>query len=173
MTFTEEELATEVWKDVPGFERYKVSNLGQLYSKRGWFINPTLDSCGYPQVKLYTTPKIFKSFKVHKVVALAFLPNPDNLPFLNHMDGNKQNARLSNLERCTAQHNTIHAWKLGLCVAFRGENQPNSKLKDHDIPKIRELAASGVSAKDIGAAYGVTGTNIYYILRRATWSHIP
>ena len=108
----------EIWKDIEGFEGiYQISNKGNLKSfkknkngrilknknKKGWYLNIIL-----------TNKKKKKSIKIHKLVALAFIPNPNNYPVINHINGNKQDNRVENLEWCTQKQNIIHAKQKGL-----------------------------------------------------------
>jgi hypothetical protein len=119
----------EVWKDVVGYEgKYQVSNLGNVISLSR---EKVIGSGSYT-----TEQKVLKQFRrgngayycvnlysrnrskptyVHRMVAEAFIPNPDNKPFINHIDGNKLNNVVSNLEWCTIAENTRHAWEMGLC----------------------------------------------------------
>ena len=109
----------EIWKDIKGYEGlYQVSNLGNIktlqkeikckknsYLSKEKICKPSLDSSGYRQIVL-TKNKIRKSFKVHRLVAQAFIPNPNNLPQINHKDENKQNNYIENLEWCTNLYNS-------------------------------------------------------------------
>ena len=106
----------EVWKDVVGFEGfYKVSNWGKVYNVSKEKIHLCHSSHGYPTVHL-TKGRGFKSIKrsVHRLVMLAFVPNPENKPQVNHIDGVKHNNHISNLEWATAQENIRHAYATGL-----------------------------------------------------------
>lgn len=109
MDFTKEELATEEWRDVAGYEGlYRVSNLGRIYSVRRNKFMSFYDHHGYKRLKIDKQGKE-KDFALHRLVAFAFLPNPDNLPFINHKDENKENNRVSNLEWCTAKYNSNYS----------------------------------------------------------------
>lgn len=98
----------EIWKDIEGFEgSYQVSNLGRVKSfHRGKWnnISPCESTKGYLQVFLHKNGKR-KRFFVHRLVAQAFIPNPDNLPQINHKDEDKANNMVDNLEWCTAEYN--------------------------------------------------------------------
>lgn len=90
---------------IPDFEDYLINRKGEVYSKKtNKFLKPWLDSKGYLQVQLFKNGNKY-SFKVHRLVAIVFLPNPNNLPEVNHKDENKQNPNLDNLEWCTVEYN--------------------------------------------------------------------
>lgn len=104
----------EEWKSIEGYEYYEVSNLGRV---RSWINNkwnkrntPKLLSLhrlskGYLGVSLCSAPNTSKTMKVHRLVAKAFIPNPSNLPIVNHKDEDKTNNCVSNLEWCTNNYN--------------------------------------------------------------------
>ena len=98
---------------IPGYDRYGVDVFGNVWSKRkdGWRkLKPCPDGRGYPKVKLGKYP----TFNVHKLIALVFFgPCPDGMT-INHIDGNKTNAALSNLEYISQSDNNKHAWRIGL-----------------------------------------------------------
>ena len=105
----------EIWKDVVGYEKlYQVSNNGKIKSYKrsgtnGKILNGEVDEWGYIRVTLSKNSKI-KKHKVHRLVAEAFILNPNNFLQVNHKDGNKQNNCVDNLEWCTASYNTKHSY---------------------------------------------------------------
>lgn len=117
----------EIWKDIPGYEGlYQVSNLGRVKSlgryvkkryglmwKKGKVLSAAKDNKGYLVVVLCDNTKR-QTFKVHRLVAMVFLENRNNKPQINHIDGNKQNNSVFNLEWCTQPENMTHAWNTGL-----------------------------------------------------------
>lgn len=99
----------EIWKNIPNYEnRYQVSNLGNvkslLKSSDGIILKPTINKHGYNTVCLRKDGK-GKTLLVHRLVALAFIPNPNNFNVVNHKDENRLNNCVSNLEWCTSQYN--------------------------------------------------------------------
>lgn len=96
----------EIWKKIDGFETYSVSNRGQVRNDVTGRILSLFDKHnGYKMTTLYNAGKSHK-FQVHRLVALAFIPNPGNLPQVNHINEIKTDNRVENLEWCTAQYNT-------------------------------------------------------------------
>lgn len=96
----------EIWKDIEGYEDlYQVSNRGKVRSlRRNIILRQGITSNGYKSVNLYKN-KGYKHFRIHRLVAEAFLPNPNNLPFVNHKDENKLNNCVENLEWCDGKYN--------------------------------------------------------------------
>ena len=122
----------EIWKDIPGYEgMYQVSNYGRVMSLRYHqtkfpkILKPNLTG-EYAYVNLSINNK-YHSIKIHRAVAICFIPNPENKPFVNHKDGNKFNNHVDNLEWVTAAENMAHAkYVLGINVlkgrSFGGSN---------------------------------------------------
>ena len=116
-------MLNEVYKDIVGFEGiYQVSNFGNVKNQHGKILKTYQINSGYLCLKLHATGKR-SSHLVHRLVATAFLDNPK--PEVNHIDGNKHNNTLTNLEWCTRSENTQHALKTGLMVY----NKPTAGLK--------------------------------------------
>ncbi|SCW95954.1 hypothetical protein [Ancylobacter rudongensis] len=115
-----------------------------------------------------------KSLLVNRVIALAFLPNPFNLPQVNHIDGNKENNALRNpdgtmqLEWSSGSDNEKHAHRTGL-KSGRGSSNANAKLAPHQVLEIR----SSIDPVDVlMRRYGVSRSTLNNILKRKTWTHI-
>lgn len=117
------------WQAIPGYEGlYEISNLGEVFSlgrlacyssshsirKPAKLLKYSIDEDGYFSVGLSDKLGQSRQFRVNRLVAMAFLPNPNNLSVVNHKDGNKQNNRVENLEWCTVKHNTFEAYRMGL-----------------------------------------------------------
>lgn len=97
------------FKPIPNFEKYYANECGiVINSESGNVLTHSINNSGYAHVALYDGGKYhFKS--VHRIVAELFIPNPDNYPVINHIDGNKLNNSIDNLEWCTQLHNVTHA----------------------------------------------------------------
>lgn len=142
----------EIWKDIKGLEgSYQVSNLGrvkslarvikrsdnkiQTFKERILKVLP--DNNGYSRVSLPINGKQTK-VRIHRLVAKAFIDNPDNRLQVNHIDGNKSNNHITNLEWCTTKENVIHAYKIGL------KKPTNRKLTEEQILEIKNSSLKGV-----------------------------
>jgi len=124
----------EVWKDVVGYEGlYIVSNFGNVLGiKSNVTLKPSLNHKGYEQVVLSKQGKQ-KTVRVHRLVAQAFIPNLENKPQVNHIDCNKQNNCVTNLEWVTNSENQLHAWSNGLQKDVTGYNNPKArKINQYD-----------------------------------------
>ena len=111
---------------------------------------------GYLQVPLRVNG-IKKTVTVHKLIGLAFHPNPNNYPQINHKNGVKTDNRPQNLEWCTAKHNVQHAEKNGLRPhKDSGENNTRAALSNKQALKIRELVAKGIKQKKIAEMFGIS-----------------
>lgn len=159
------------WKDIQGYENfYQVNNSAQvrrLYKNRPFkILKPQINSNGYLQVSLCVNSKS-KSIKIHRLLAIAFIPNPNNLPCINHIDGNPLNNSLQNLEWCTIRHNVQHAYNIGLHKSSKKQKETASGLakerigdKNYNHKKIIDNITGNVfgsikeAAKSINMKYG-------------------
>lgn len=106
-------MMTEQFREIKGYENlYQVTSFGRIYCiKRKRFLKPYVTNKGYARVDLYIHGTR-KHQKVHRLVAQAFIPNPDNKPQINHIDFDKLNNHVENLEWCTNDENQVHAAKM-------------------------------------------------------------
>lgn len=122
----------EEWRDVVGYDgKYSVSNNGVVLSNYRFnfgrkienkiFLKPQINPQGYYMNVLYNGNPPHKHHTVHRLVATAFIPNPNNLPCINHLDGNKINNAVDNLEWCSYSRNNKHAYDIGLKTASNTE----------------------------------------------------
>ena len=118
----------------------EVSNFGEVKS-HGKIIKGEITSGGYCRVHISHKGVQYK-FLVHRLVAEAFILNPKRLPEVNHIDGNKQNNSVDNLEWCTRSQNTSHTFKTGL-RNYNGCKNPHSKLTQSDVETIRRIYVRG------------------------------
>lgn len=171
----------EEWRPVPGYEgRYEVSNEGRvrsfLFSRDGKLMKLAICNTGYFRVRLQF--KKTASF-VHRLVAQAFIPNPAQLPCVNHIDGNPLNNAVTNLEWITYSDNMRHSWrklqsyKNRVAVCPRGEGNPNAKLNTDQVREIRSTyAQGGTTHLALAKQFGVSKPVVTQIIARRTWTHV-
>jgi len=111
-------MSIERWKQIKDYPDYFVSSYGRIKSHR-WgnrkaVLKPMKHSNGYSCIYLYKDGEKRKSFKIHRLVAIAFIENKENKECVNHMDGNKKNNNVKNLEWATKSENLKHAYRKGL-----------------------------------------------------------
>lgn len=164
------------WKEIEGFEgRFSISDCGIIKNElTGKELKTTVTRKGYHQVstKPFGRNGKTKVFKIHREVALAFLPNPDGKPTVNHIDGDKDNNHISNLEWATVKENIQHAFDNNLSNN-KGNRNPASKIdiniaeqiKKEYIPKHREYGA-----RALGRKYGLCHQHISRIANGIYWS---
>jgi hypothetical protein len=177
----------EIWKDVVGYEGYyQVSSLGNIKGVDRW-VSKTVGSdiffkgkilrqnttrYGYMEIGLGKGKEGKKYFKVHRLVAEVFIPNPLNLPQVNHINGIKEDNRPENLEWCTAKYNMNHAVEIGLHSDGIGENNVSAVLTENQVREIRASKKYRGYMNDLAAKYGVHKSTISLIVRRIKWKHI-
>lgn len=175
----------ENWLDIEGYESYyQVSNFGRVRSldryinakngSKAFCAGRVLkqDSSGrYLRVCLMKSGKK-KNFMVHRLVAKAFVENPNNKTQINHKDGNRFNNKYDNLEWCTPSENVYHAYKTKLTSAYKGSAHPLSKLTENDVIEIRYLREKGLVYKEIAQRYNVALTTIYAVCSGQNWGHM-
>lgn len=169
----------EKWKKVKNYP-YKVSNCGRVKRNKiggnnthiGKILKPGIDGWGYLQVNLCKNGK-YRTIKIHKLVAQAFLgPCPKDKE-VNHKDGNKQNPHIDNLEYITGSDNMKHAYRLGLQKSKKGQDNPSAKLKKKDVLEIRKLyETEKYFQRELAMRFNVTILSISRIINNKTWSHI-
>ena len=122
----------EQWKPIDGYEDYLISNHGRVRSLKRHndrLMPLTKQRKGYYYVMLYRC-NVGKCFRVNRLVALHLIPNPDNLPEVNHIDGDKANNHASNLEWCTRSHNVKHSFDTGLKQPHYMTDEERKHLSD-------------------------------------------
>ncbi|MBZ0137648.1 MAG: HNH endonuclease [Planctomycetes bacterium] len=173
--FSAEELATEVWRNLPkgllplDWLKYEASNLGRVVrcvggkgARAGKLLKIRYAAGGYGSVSIGG-----KNRDVQRLVALIFLPNPDDLPQVHHKDGNRRNNRASNLEWCTAAENMKAAKSDG--QAGRPDGRPGTTLTPDQVADIK---TKRLSAIEFARLYPVNVREIYRIWNGERWADV-
>ena len=168
----------EIWKDIPGWEGlYQISNYGRIKSYKQFesgkimsLVNKTGD---YFSVVLQGNGRKQRSARVHRLVAEAFIPNPEGLPEVNHIDGNKQNNSVDNLEWCSQSYNVLHSIRmhpeqLNGMIAYNKHVRPRAvaQISKHS----GEIIAVFPTAIDAHRKTGVCARNILQVANRTPFN---
>lgn len=169
----------EIWKPIEGYEGlYEVSNLGRVrsldrYVKRvtkrgvvnqfhaGRVLSPKKTKVGYLEVQLFNNQSKGKMWRVHRLVAETFMPCDDSTLEVNHIDENKLNNEVDNLEWCNRKYNTNYGTrnqKIGIANTYR------SKISSKDIEKMKFLRDNGVRVQEIAQMFDISTNYTYDIL---------
>ncbi len=162
---------SEKWKEHKEFPNYLFSNTGKihsLYVNRVMKLHP--DGSGYLHTGLVDKKGERKTKKVHRLVAELFIKNAKKKPCVNHINGNKENNRVENLEWCTYSENNNHAYNLRL--NHSGQDHTNSKLKNKDIQEIKAERKKGTKFKEIAKRFKVSTTTIYKVVNNTRYVRI-
>lgn len=154
--------------DFIGYPYYRVSNTGIVYSIHSLrSITPVCGNNGYLSVTLYNVYGR-KRFNIHRLVALAFIPNNNNSYCVNHKDGNKHNNCVDNLEWCTSSENNLHALQNGLRLK-------NRLISERDVHEICKLLEQGLTVPQIIQRLdleGLTKSFIQHVKSKETWEWV-
>ena len=166
----------EIWKLIE-INGYFISNYGNLKGRFGKIMKLHINKNGYYSISLKPNGKHGKAItkRIHQLVASAFIPNPNNLPCINHKDGNKLNNSVENLEWCTYSQNSRHAINTGLTKfdSISGENNLNHKLtqeqvnwiRNNYIPRDKDFGCRALAKK-----FNVSHVVISSIINNLHWS---
>lgn len=176
----------EVWKDIIDYEGlYQVGSLGGIKAvdQKRWMnvnmayayykekeLSPYKTIDGYLQIRL-SKNSVGRTFLVHRLIALVFIPNPENKPEVNHLNGIKDDNRIENLEWSTPTENQKHAYKNGLKISNKGISNGGCKLTESQVLEIRELEGLKTQ-KELSKIYNVGTSTIGRVLRKTHWKHI-
>jgi len=154
---------TEYWKDIEEFPNYRVSNFGNVWSKKNNIVlKPYKTNRGYLTVGFWLNGKK-KRLSIHRLVAQAFLPNPDNLPEVNHINGCKTDNSLKNLEWASGRNNVLHAYQTKL---------RKTKLSKTQVAEIKNLIEKGLTQRKTASKYNVSHSTIGEINRGEIWGQV-
>ncbi len=168
----------ESWKEIDGLEEfYQISNLGRIKSLRktngvqNRIIKTHVDRDGYRVAGLTLNQKTINK-RIARLIALAFIPNPSNLPLVNHKDGDKQNDSISNLEWCDFSYNTQHAYTNNLIDNVKGTRSHWAKLDELQARTILSLKDDHLSDSQIAKYFKVDTETVRKIHIGENWKHL-
>ena len=156
-----------MWKEVYGFNNYLCNENGEIYSLLRNKILKGRSLKGYKRVALMKDGKTIDVL-VHRLIAQTFLPNPENKPYINHIDGDKTNNSVSNLEWCTQKENVQHAIETGL-KDDRGTHSSRASCNEEKLKEIRSLISEGKRNEEIAKIVGVSKDVVRYIRCNRTY----
>jgi hypothetical protein len=183
-------LYIERWKYIDGYDGiYKVSTFGRVKAMRrkiklrsGFRLHEerimklSVNRRGYLYLKLPITAKKngvrYKTYTVHRLVAVAFLKNINNKPEINHKWGDKKDNRITEIEWSTHSENVVHSYATGLKAGKKGESSHYAKFTENDVLEIRRLRQRGVSRGLVAEKFNTSPNYISSICGRASWKHI-
>jgi hypothetical protein len=157
----------EIWRQSPYYPEYEISNLGNLRHKENKNnLKYSIHKKGYPQINLKVDGKRVCR-KIHRLVAEAFIPNPERKPQVNHINGDKFDNRVENLEWVTNGENGKHAYRTGLKIAPVGENHQRSLLTNEQVIYIFQ---SSKTRRELAEKFNVSLSTITAIWNKHNWS---
>ena len=162
-------------KEISGYGNlYLLYPNGKIWSARlNKFFVGYVGKRGYRYTLLRDENRVLKIHKIHRLIAETFIPNPLNLPQVNHKNGVKDDNSIENLEWVTAQQNSIHAYKNGLSHGRPGEKHHNARLTLENVKQIFRLRKiEKVSEKFIAKQFGVSQHHICDILNGRKWANV-
>lgn len=179
----------EVWRQIKNADNFLVSNFGRVKSKgrkiryehhstgeehfrqtEDVILKSSLTKYGYPFVNIRFDSGVKKNCMIHRLVADAFIPNPNNYPVVNHKDGVKTNNYKENLEWCTCQYNSKHAIRIG--AKQYGSKAHNSVLDENLVELLKIKMALGFTLSELSREYGINHVTLSNIKNKKSWIHV-
>lgn len=160
---------TEQWKQITKEPRYEISTLGRVRNIETEHIKSLrLDQGGYERVTLYPSGK---TYHIHRLIALEFIPNPLSKDEVNHKDNIRHNNLIENLEWTTKSENSIHRIKTGIVINIDGSKNPQSKLTEKQAYDIK-YNHHELSNVKVAKMYPISANTVRRIRKHELWKHI-
>ena len=149
--------------------KWYITENGDVWSNKvGSLMSPTCNGSGYLQL-IYVNKGVRKKYYIHRLVAETFIGEIPDGHTVNHIDGDKRNNDVSNLEIVTRAENNLHAVEIGLRTKWRGSVHPQAKLTEDDVLDIRGMIAEGLGRKEIAEKHGITVGTVSDIKHKKSW----
>lgn len=162
------------WKPVVGYEsKYQVSDCGLVRRIKGQVVGQWKNSAGYLMVRL-SSPRAMD--RVHRIVASAFIPNPNRFPHINHLDFNRTNNHVKNLEWCSPKYNVQYSRSAGRMppCQWAGRRGWNAKISDLQADQIRvEYKPRTMSMSMLALRFGISKKSVWRIVRNQSYKPLP
>jgi len=165
----------EKWKRIPNYSRYEASTYGRIKtfnwkgSGQERIMTPAKDKSGYLRTTLIRDDGIYHPIKVHRIIAQTFIPNPFNLPEVNHLKGIKDDNRVTEIEWSTRRNNIKHSFDTGLQINGFNEDARNVKLTNKQVQEIRnKYVPRKYSLYKLANEYGIGTTQIHRIISQTS-----
>ena len=161
---------SEVWVNIAEYgDKYQICNIGEkVRNKKGKILYTQIHSNKYYMVQLCQKGKM-KLHTIHRLKAIAFVPNPNNLDCVNHIDGIRTNNDVSNYEWVTKKENIKHGYLRS--ISENRKHNLNQRFMKDDIIEIRDMFKNGIRRATISKIYSVNATTIDDIVKRYTWDY--
>jgi len=161
-----------VWKPIPGYDKfYEASTDGHIRRiGKSQVLTPSTNNIGYHRVCMHVDNGKQINKYVSRLIAVTFVPNPDNKSEVNHINGIKTDNRACNLEWSTRSENETHAYQTGL--ASVGSAHSQSKISEEDVKRIRQLRAEGYLLRQLSSMFKLSESTLSSICHRQIWKHV-
>jgi hypothetical protein len=163
-------LEGEVWLEIPEYPNYEVSSFGRVYSRKyKRIMSPSKKDDGGRMVKLRKRGLKVKANAIHRLVAKAFIPNPENKPAVDHIDCNRSNNHVSNLQWCTLGENTHYAYLRGRDRKY-GERSSMGKLTNEQANQVRQwFQSKEKTVKQMSSEFSISEQSLRAIIKNQTY----
>lgn len=176
----------KTWKTIPNYSLYEASSDGEIktfnWKNKGKeaIMKPASDNSGYLRTMLKNDDGVIHTIKVHRIIGQTFIPNPENKPEINHINGIRSDNRIDNLEWNTRSENMQHSFNFLYRDRRFGENNPAATITEKEVIEIRSIYPFGrkskksgeITKKELAEKYKVTIFCIKNIVTNKTWKHL-
>lgn len=162
----------EIWKDITGYEgKYQVSTSGSIRNiLKNNQLKPSPDTKGYTRVNLWKDGS-YKTKKIHRLVAEVFLKNDNDYAQVNHIDGDKSNNNIDNLEWCDQSYNIKHAYANNL-LSKKGTKNARATIDEKTAIDIKNMLLGNLTHREIADIFQVSIHVVANIKNKKAWAYL-